>query len=55
MSTTTSTTVPIGERPTTAFAALRAAFERNLATGEEVGASLAVLEKDEPVVDLWAG
>jgi CubicO group peptidase (beta-lactamase class C family) len=37
------------------FAPLRAEFERQLAAGEELGASLAVVIDGEPVVDLWGG
>lgn len=37
------------------FAPLRAEFERRLAAGEELGASLAVVIGGEPVVDLWGG
>lgn len=37
------------------FDALRAAFERNLASGEELGGSLCVLVDGHPVVDLWGG
>nr|WP_082510227.1 serine hydrolase domain-containing protein [Leifsonia sp. Leaf325] len=37
------------------FAGLRDEFERRLATGEELGASLAVVLDGELVVDLWGG
>lgn len=37
------------------FAALREEFARQLASGEELGASLAVIIDGEPVVDLWGG
>jgi CubicO group peptidase (beta-lactamase class C family) len=37
------------------FDALRAAFSEQLASGEELGASLAVVEHGTPVVDLWGG
>jgi CubicO group peptidase (beta-lactamase class C family) len=37
------------------FAAARVAFERNFATGAELGASFAVVHDDELVVDLWGG
>jgi len=37
------------------FEALRAAFREQLASGEELGASLAVVEHGKPVVDLWGG
>jgi CubicO group peptidase (beta-lactamase class C family) len=38
-----------------AFAPLRDLLEKNLATGEEVGASLAVVHDGDLVVDLWGG
>jgi CubicO group peptidase (beta-lactamase class C family) len=37
------------------FAGLREAFRDQLASGEELGASLAVVEHGKPVVDLWGG
>lgn len=37
------------------FAALRTAFEEQLASGEELGASIAVVQGGEFVVDLWGG
>jgi CubicO group peptidase (beta-lactamase class C family) len=37
------------------FAALRNAFRERLASGEEVGASIAVVDHGESVVDLWGG
>ncbi|MFJ8966439.1 serine hydrolase domain-containing protein [Lentzea sp. NPDC102401] len=37
------------------FDAVRAAFENNLATGEELGASLVVDIDGESVVDIWGG
>ncbi|MEU3645682.1 serine hydrolase domain-containing protein [Lentzea sp. NPDC034063] len=37
------------------FDAVRAAFEKNLATGEELGASLVVDVDGESVVDIWGG
>lgn len=37
------------------FAALRTEFQRMLDSGEELGASLAVVEHGKPVVDLWGG
>lgn len=37
------------------FAAVRAQFERNLLSGEDVGASVAIIIDDEVVVDLWGG
>ena len=37
------------------FRELRDLFARNLATGEDVGASAAVFIDGEPVVDIWAG
>lgn len=37
------------------FARLRDEFAQQLATGEEVGASLCVIQDDEVVVDLWGG
>jgi CubicO group peptidase (beta-lactamase class C family) len=37
------------------FAAVRAAFENNLATGADVGASFAATVDGEMVVDLWGG
>jgi CubicO group peptidase (beta-lactamase class C family) len=38
-----------------AFAPLRDLLEKNLATGDDVGASLAVVHDGELVVDLWGG
>ena len=35
------------------FAALREEFQRRIETGEELGASLAVVVDGELVVDLW--
>jgi CubicO group peptidase (beta-lactamase class C family) len=37
------------------FDGLREAFAAQLASGEEVGASIAVVEHGKPVVDLWGG
>ncbi|MFD5811353.1 serine hydrolase domain-containing protein [Rhodococcus aetherivorans] len=37
------------------FSALREALERNLDSGEDVGASIAVTLDGEPVVDIWGG
>jgi len=37
------------------FAPVGALFERNLETGADVGASVCVLHRGEPVVDLWGG
>lgn len=37
------------------FAAVRTAFERNFASGSELGAAVAVIHRDELVVDLWGG
>ncbi|CAN7592243.1 beta-lactamase family protein [Phenylobacterium sp. LjRoot164] len=37
------------------FAGVRAAFEDNFATGQELGARFALVERGELVVDLWAG
>lgn len=37
------------------YAPLRAAFIENFDAGLELGASLAVVERGKPVVDLWAG
>ena len=37
------------------FAGVRAAFEDNFATGQELGARFALVEAGELVVDLWAG
>ncbi|MBU3702633.1 MAG: beta-lactamase family protein, partial [Acidimicrobiia bacterium] len=37
------------------FAAVGALFERNLESGVDVGASVCVLHRGEPVVDLWGG
>ena len=37
------------------FEPVRAAFENNFATGQEVGASFAAAVDGKPVVDLWAG
>ena len=37
------------------FAPLRREFERRLASGDELGASLAVVIDGQPVVDLWGG
>ena len=55
MSTTSHTTVPMGGTADERFAGLRAAFERNLAGGEELGGSIAVLQDGVPVLDLWGG
>jgi CubicO group peptidase (beta-lactamase class C family) len=38
-----------------AFAAVREAFEASLATGDDVGAAVAVSVDGRPVVDLWGG
>ncbi|KAF7160798.1 hypothetical protein CNMCM5623_006392 [Aspergillus felis] len=38
-----------------AFSSLRAIFEENLASGEELGADICVNVKGETVVDLWGG
>src|SRR5262245_9159087 len=38
-----------------AFLRVRAAFEKNLDQGNDIGASAAVLLDGEPVVDLWGG
>ncbi|MGH6997244.1 MAG: serine hydrolase domain-containing protein [Phenylobacterium sp.] len=37
------------------FAGVRAAFEDNFATGQELGARFALVQRGELVVDLWAG
>jgi CubicO group peptidase (beta-lactamase class C family) len=37
------------------FAGLRAEFQRQLDSGEELGASIAVVDRGKPVVDLWGG
>lgn len=37
------------------FAGPRDEFRRQLASGEELGASIAVVEHGTPVVDLWGG
>ncbi|MFD3506445.1 serine hydrolase domain-containing protein [Nocardia sp. NPDC058666] len=37
------------------FAGVRAAFDENLASGAELGASLCVTVDGDPVVDLWGG
>jgi CubicO group peptidase (beta-lactamase class C family) len=37
------------------FAELRAEFQRQLDSGEELGASIAVVDHGKPVVDLWGG
>jgi CubicO group peptidase (beta-lactamase class C family) len=37
------------------FAGLREAFQEQLDSGEELGASLAVVEHGKPLVDLWGG
>jgi CubicO group peptidase (beta-lactamase class C family) len=37
------------------FAALRKEFQQQLDSGEELGASIAVVEHGKPVVDLWGG
>ena len=55
MSTTSHTTVPIGGGADDRFAQLRDVFEANLASGEELGGSIVVLEHGVPVVDLWGG
>ncbi|MBI1361083.1 MAG: serine hydrolase [Alphaproteobacteria bacterium] len=41
----------VGER----FSAVRAQFERNLASGEDIGASFCATVDGETVVDLWGG
>ncbi|MFC9894128.1 serine hydrolase domain-containing protein [Nocardia sp. NPDC127579] len=52
MTTTTATTSgSCAER----FAGLRQELERQLASGAELGASIAVVVDGEPVVDLWGG
>jgi CubicO group peptidase (beta-lactamase class C family) len=38
-----------------AFAAVRAVFEANLATGRDLGAAVTVVVGGRPVVDLWGG
>lgn len=47
--------VPIGGTCHPAFSAVRAALERNMAAGEEVGCAVSVVKDGETVVDLWAG
>lgn len=47
--------VPIHGHARDEFAALRDEFEHQLASGDELGASLAVIVEGEPVVDLWGG
>src|SRR3981081_3940163 len=37
------------------FAAVRRAFEEQLESGEELGASIAIVVDGAPVVDLWGG
>ena len=37
------------------FAGVRAAFEDNFATGQELGARFSLVQRGELVVDLWAG
>jgi CubicO group peptidase (beta-lactamase class C family) len=37
------------------FAELRAEFQRQLDSGQELGASIAVVDHGKPVVDLWGG
>jgi CubicO group peptidase (beta-lactamase class C family) len=37
------------------FSAVQEAFEKNLRSGEDVGASAAVFIDGEPIVDIWAG
>lgn len=60
MSTDTSTSPTFSAAPLDGyvdprFAGLRDAFTRHLASGEELGGSLAVILDGEPVVDLWGG
>ncbi len=58
MSTTVQPTVPavpIDGHVDDRFAGLRDEFARRLESGEELGASLAVIVDGEPVVDLWGG
>jgi CubicO group peptidase (beta-lactamase class C family) len=46
---------PILGESDTRFEVLREEFRRQLASGEELGASIAVVEHGKPVVDLWGG
>ena len=60
MSTIPTTAAPTSTPPLEGhvdprFAALRDEFARQLTSGEELGASLAVIVDGEPVVDLWGG
>lgn len=55
MSRPTPTTASVGGFADERFGALREVFEKNLSSGEELGASLVVLERGEPIVDLWGG
>ncbi|MGI9822055.1 serine hydrolase domain-containing protein [Agromyces sp. Marseille-Q5079] len=50
-----SGTAPVHGHVHDDFAGLRDEFERQLASGAELGASLAVIVDGEPVVDLWGG
>lgn len=55
MTSAVRTPAPIDGLVDDRFAGLRAEFEARLASGEELGASLAVIIDGEPVVDLWGG
>ena len=50
-----ATTAPLDGHVDDRFAGLRDEFARQLESGEELGASLAVIVDGEPVVDLWGG
>ncbi|RQP13192.1 MAG: class A beta-lactamase-related serine hydrolase [Microbacteriaceae bacterium] len=52
---TTDHAAPIEGHVDPRFAALREEFARQLESGDELGASLAVIVDGEPVVDLWGG
>ncbi|ETX08517.1 MAG: hypothetical protein ETSY2_04940 [Candidatus Entotheonella gemina] len=52
---TQSLTSPIQGTCDSRFTAVRDAFAANFATGEEIGAAVAVTLNGRPVVDLWAG
>ena len=47
--------LPIEGKCADRFTPVRDAFAYNLATGQDVGASVAIFVDGEPVVDLWGG
>lgn len=55
MSDVAAETVPVGGTCDSRFDAVRAAFEKNMNGGEELGAAVSVVLDGETVVDLWGG